>query len=89
MKLIHKIKEWFKRSHNADTKSELKEIEKYETEVTLDVTPVPKPAPKSKSNRKPGPKKQVPGQPSVKPSTRKSTQTGKPRTYNKPKPKKV
>jgi hypothetical protein len=40
--------------------------------------------PKPKSNRKPGPKKQVPGTPAVKPQ---GTTPKKPRTYNKPKKK--
>jgi hypothetical protein len=89
MKLFHKIKQWFKRSHHdAATVAELKDIAKYETEASLEVLPVI-PAPKPKSNRKPGPKKQVPGQPAVKTGAPKKTgsTSKKPRQYNKPKPK--
>jgi hypothetical protein len=45
-------------------------------------TPAPKAKPKS--NRKPGPKKHVPGTPAVKPQ---GSTPKKPRTYNKPKKK--
>jgi hypothetical protein len=89
MKLFHKLKQWFKRSHHDATATELK---KYETEATLDLPPVPTPEPKQatpkpKSNRKPGPKKQVPGHPAVKSNAPKGSTPKKTRTYNKPKPK--
>ena len=92
MKLFHKIKQWFKRSHHA-TESEMKAIEKYETEASLNLPPVPtpepKPASKPKTNRKPGPKKEVPGKPAVKSNVPKTTGSTpkKPRQHNKPKPK--
>lgn len=51
----------------------------------------PKPTPtKPKSNRKPGPKKEVPGKVAVKSNAAPAKSgTSKPRTYNKQKPKKV
>lgn len=52
----------------------------------------PKPTPvKPKSNRKPGPKKEVPGKVAVKSNAAPAKKSGpsKPRTYNKQKPKKV
>lgn len=89
MKLIAHIKALFGKKRNADTKQELKTIEKFETEATLDVAPVAvKATPKPKSNRKPGRKKPVPGKPAVKSNAPTGSTPKKPRT-NKPKPKVV
>lgn len=81
MKLIAHIKKLFAwKKRNADTKQELKTIEKFETEATLAVAPVAvkaTPTPKPKSNRKPGPKKTVPGTPAVKSNAPKTGSTAK------------
>jgi len=84
-KIIAKVKAFFTKKPESTPEQTLYE----EVCVPAEKPPVPVSTPKPKSNRKPGPKKQVPGQPAVKPAAPKKTggNSKKPRQYNKPKPK--
>lgn len=79
---IASIIKWFRKSEKTIVNSIPEPTDVWVPPPVIE-TPAPQKA-KPKNNRKPGPKKQVPGAPAVKP---KGSTPNKPRTYNKPKKK--